>query len=166
MEIKIYMISNELKKELDICCINNGRIIITPISSNSERNASVDYEREMQYLAQGQDIILKLIFIGLLLMNVNKSSHTSYNSLVLFIAVGLLVAGVILITWIFAYRTPAPKLPTIITVPSLPYKDRAQIDKDILFDKACKRFGECMADANKITAEACKTEFWDSGRNY
>ena len=100
-------------------------------------------------------------------MNTNKLVPSSFpKSLIIFFAVGLLlVIGLLATTLISCEKDSFPKPPTIITVSSLPYTVRSQIDKDILFDKAFKRFGECMNDANKTTAEDCKKEFWSSANN-
>ena len=78
------------------------------------------------------------------------------------------IIGFLLATLIFLLISKdcndLPPLPVIIDVPALSDDIRKQIDGDILFDKAFKRFSECMEDANKTTAEDCRKEFWNSGK--
>lgn len=98
-------------------------------------------------------------------MNIKTKYTIPYSKpLRIYIGVGILLTITTLSSMLISCEENSyPKPPTIITVPSLPEDTRAQINKDILFEKAFKRFGECMEDANKTTAEDCKKEFWSSG---
>lgn len=88
------------------------------------------------------------------------------TSLLIFFGIGTLLAIAVLTTSILLPCELYPNPPIITTVHSLPGAARLQIDKDILFDQAFKRFSECMKDANKTTAAVCRAEFWNSRPNH
>lgn len=76
------------------------------------------------------------------------------------IGMGFVIAGISSLIYDKFHRDRYPKPVTIITAPTLPYNDREEINKDIIFEQAFNKFKVCMTEDSGIAPEECKRRFW------